>query len=218
MEQKISLNQSKEMLFAVCDKIIENKPLLTRLDGRIGDGDHGIGMRRGARAAREAMAGELDAQTVNELFRRMGQAMLSTMGGASGVVFGTLFLGAAKGCQDTDSLGGRELTDMMEAGLKSVMKRGKAVEGDKTMVDALAPAVRAMKACAGDDLAQVAEAAHEAAGRGAERTRQMTARHGHARTLGERALGHRDPGAVSVVLIFEAMCDYLSGIQSGQAV
>ncbi|MBR0381000.1 MAG: dihydroxyacetone kinase subunit L [Eubacterium sp.] len=216
MEQRISLTESKEMLFAVCDKLIENKPYLTRLDGRIGDGDHGIGMRRGARAAREAMAADPPAQTVNELFRRMGQAMLSSMGGASGVVFGTFFLGAAKGCPDTDSIGGAELTDMIESGLEKVMKRGKAVEGDKTMVDALAPAVRAMKACPDDDPAEVTKAACPAAGRGAEMTMQMTARHGHARTLGERSLGHMDPGAASVCLIFEAMHEYLSGIKTGQ--
>jgi len=143
---------------------------------------------------------------VNELFQQIGMAMLGAMGGASGVIFATLFMGAAKGTPDV-ALDGDAFAARMENGLQAVTQRGKAVPGDKTMVDALAPACQALRETAGDLTAKLAAAA-EAAAVGAEATRGYVAKFGRAKSLMERAVGHLDPGAVSVAQIFCAMADW----------
>ena len=205
----LSLEKTKEMLCAVCDGVIREERTLTALDGPIGDSDHGIGMRRGMIKAREVLCGEEDFESINELFFRMGRAMIAIMGGSSGVIFGTMFMGAGAGMEAITQLDGKTFVRMMRNSLNRVKKKGKAGPGDKTMVDALEPAVLAMEAEDCKDFPHVLRLAAEAAKKGAEATKDMTALFGHARTLGERSLGHPDPGAVTVTVIFRAMEEYV---------
>ena len=235
--KSLTVLQTREMMYYICDRVIAAKQRLTALDGIIGDGDHGIGMSRGMTRAREALTvtnretandrarsdSEEDSdqmtvfvpKTINDIFYCMGRNMISTMGGSSGVIFGTMFMGAVKGLAPVDKLDGRTLTVMMRNALTEIQKRGKAAAGEKTMVDALEPAVLAMEAAlygepAGNcpDLPVLLKAGADAARAGAEATKDMISKHGHSKTLGERALGHADPGAVSVEIIFRAMEEY----------
>ncbi len=212
----MSITETRDMLCAVCDEVIRQKQRLTLLDGPIGDGDHGIGMSRGMTKAKAALlSGE--AGNVSRLFYRMGRAMIGTMGGSSGVVFGTMFMAATIDSREKsapeDCLTVTSLTSMMRNALEKVKQRGKSNPGEKTMVDALEPAVLAMEAYVaegGTDLTGLLRTAVDAAEQGAEATKGMLSKHGHSNTLGERALGHPDPGAVTVSIIFRAMEDYVT--------
>lgn len=210
MTSTLSVYETKDMLIAVCDCVIREKQRLTLLDGPIGDGDHGIGMSRGMTAAKDALKDEDRPGDINTLFYKMGRTLTSTMGGSSGVIFGTMFMGAVKGMDRTDRLDGDTLTRMMRNALEAVREKGKARTGEKTMVDALEPAVTAMEHSDKKDLKELLDLAVNAAGDGAAATKDMISRHGHSKTLGKRSLGHPDPGAVSVVIIFQAMRKYLS--------
>ena len=207
MLKTMSTEETRRMMLAVCDRIIAEKPCLTQLDSPIGDADHGIGMSRGMMAARKKLKEKACFSDINQIFKVTGRSMLSTMGGSSGVVFGTLFSGAVKDMVPEENLTADLFCRMMENGLAQVQKRGKAQPGDKTMVDALAPSVTAMKKRVGEseDLVGLFFLAADQARQGAEATRDKIARHGHSKSLGKRALGHPDPGAVSVYFIFDAM-------------
>lgn len=210
MTSALSVYETKDMLIAVCDCVIREKQRLTLLDGPIGDGDHGIGMSRGMTAAKDALKDEDLPGDINTLFYKMGRTLTSTMGGSSGVIFGTMFMGAVKGMDRTDRLDGKTFTRMMRNALEAVREKGKARTGEKTMVDALEPAVTAMEHSYKKDLKELLDLAANAAGDGAAATKDMISRQGHSKTLGKRSLGHPDPGAVSVVIIFQAMREYLS--------
>jgi dihydroxyacetone kinase phosphoprotein-dependent L subunit len=195
------------MLRRAAAAIIENKPLLTELDRRIGDGDHGMGMARGMSKGLEKLDQLPFGADVYEVFAAFGKAMLLSMGGASGVIFSSMFMDGAKGQLPTAALSPEDFAAMMGRGLAAIMERGKAGVGDKTMVDALAPAVEAMKECARLGYAAMLRAGEKAAAEGAEATRSMVARFGRAKSLMERAIGHRDAGAVSVHIILSAMAE-----------
>ncbi len=209
----LTITGTKEMMYLVCDRIMEAKQRLTLLDGPIGDGDHGIGMSRGMSNAKKALMERDDFENVQDIFYSAGRAMISTMGGSSGVIFGTMFMGAAADIPKTSQLDGVTFVRMMRNALDQVKKKGKALPGDKTMVDAFEPAVVAMEAALADHekLGELLPIAAGAAGQGACESKNMIARYGHSKTLGERALGHPDPGAVSVQIIFEAMEEYVNG-------
>ena len=197
---------AREMLEAVCVRVIENVDVLTAADQAIGDGDHGVAMRRGFAAALEQLKAD-SSQSVEAMFKSVGAAVLSKAGGAAGAVFGTLFRSGAA------VLGGREFdagafASFLEQGLEGVEKRGGARPGQKTMVDALAPAAEAARKTQADGLIAATRAAAEAAKRGVESTKTMVATAGKAKTLGERSLGCADPGAISVSLILDAISDY----------
>lgn len=209
MEQ-LNYSQVREMLLYIADQIIASKPLLTQVDSEIGDGDHGIGMERGMKKAAEKLRSMEDGSDVYALFREMGKSMLMSMGGASGVIFSTLFMGGTGGKAACVELDSQALCDLMEGGLTKIKERGRAQVGDKTMVDALEPAVERMKACAGRGdlgfmLAQAAQAAQE----GMEATKNYQAKYGRAKSLMERALGHQDAGATSTWIIFRSMAEYM---------
>ena len=217
MISSLTIPETKEMLCAVCDEVNRQKQRLTLLDTPIGDGDHGIGMSRGVTNAKTALEKAGTFADIDEVFYRMGRAMIATMGGSSGVVFGTMFMGAADPLPEKQLLlTGRGFVRRMRNSLDLVKKRGKSEPGQKTMVDAFEPAVLAMEATVADartedgpDLFALARIAADAAEKGAEATKDMISMHGHSNTLGERALGHPDPGAVSVSIIFRAMEGYL---------
>ncbi len=201
----------RNMLLYIADKIIAKKPYLTEIDSAIGDGDHGIGMAGGMRKVKKkllAMQGETD---VYKLFEAAGTEMLMSMGGASGVIFGSLYLAGAKGTEAQDFLKAEDLARMERRSLEAIRERGKAVKGDKTMVDALLPAVEALEKNKEETLLQALQAAETAALQGVEDTKGYMAKFGRAKSLLERAVGHQDAGATSVWLIFQGMREFVEG-------
>ena len=206
---ELSAEDARNMLIYIADKIIGKKPYLTEVDSVIGDGDHGIGMAGGMQKAKKKllkMQGEANAY---KLFETAGQAMLMSMGGASGVIFGSLYLAGAKGMDGKEALDATDLAAMERKSLAAIQERGKAEVGDKTMVDALAPAVDALEANKDKGLLEMLKAAEEAARVGMENTKKYVARFGRAKSLMERAIGHQDAGATSVYLIIQGMREFV---------
>jgi len=184
----------------------ENESRLCALDGAIGDGDHGTSMVYGLTLAAEDLAGKPPAD-VGDLFRRIGGAFLGSVGGVTGIVFGSLFDAAGRNAAGARELDAAGLHRAFAAGLSAVKQKAKANEGDKSMVDALTPAVSALAEAAGrgPEAAEALWLASRAAAAGLEATKSMEARVGRARYQGPRALGHPDAGAASVALIFETL-------------
>jgi phosphoenolpyruvate---glycerone phosphotransferase subunit DhaL len=195
------------MLVHVARKMVDSESLLTDADRATGDGDHGIGMARGFEAVQRKLA-DGDGGTVAELLDQTGRTLLTSVGGASGILFGTFFRGGAAAVGDRETFDAEALRLFLAAGTEAVQQRGKASPGDKTMLDALVPATEAA-ANEGSPAALLA-AASEAARRGVEETTGMVARTGKARPLGARSLGHPDPGALSASLIVDAMAEFVS--------
>ena len=184
--------------------IEREKAHLTELDAPIGDSDHGANMARGFAAVRAKLAG-LDRGDVGALFKAVGMTLLSTVGGASGPLYGTLFIEAGRPSAGAAELDLAGFTSCLEAALAGIQRRGKAARGDKTMVDALGPAVDALQGAAGAPLAEALARAAEAARAGAEATKPLVARKGRASYLGERSVGHQDPGATSCWLLLQSL-------------
>ncbi|MEU4240232.1 dihydroxyacetone kinase subunit DhaL [Actinoplanes sp. NPDC026619] len=191
--------------------IEEHKDLLTELDSAIGDADHGSNLHRGMTAVVAALEKE-PPETPADLFKRTGMTLVSTVGGASGPLYGTAFLRMSAAAGAGETLDGADLAKVLRAALEGVVARGKAQAGDKTMYDALAPAVLSLEesAAAGQPLAEALDAAVRAAEQGRESTIAMVARKGRASYLGERSAGHQDPGATSVTLLLVAASAALS--------
>ena len=201
-----TLPQLVDWLTRFRDVVAENQGYLTELDSAIGDADHGSNMTRGM----NAVIGKLgEPATVDALFKSVGMTLVSTVGGASGPLYGTFFLRIGTTAGAVDELDGPALSAGLRAGLAGVIQRGNAEPGDKTMVDALTPALDAFDAAiaAGDDLATAARAAADAAAKGRDDTEPLVARKGRASYLGERSAGHLDPGATSTALLFEALAE-----------
>jgi len=179
---------------------------LTELDTAIGDGDHGRNLTRGFAAATEKIG---DAATPRTVLTAAGSALVSSVGGASGPLYGTFLRRTAKALPDEPSVGGAELAEALAAGVAGVRELGGAADGDKTMVDALDPAVTALRDAIGDgaDLPAAVARAAKAAEEGARATIPLVARKGRASYLGERSAGHEDPGAASSVLLFAALAE-----------
>ena len=184
--------------------IAEQRDYLVDLDRAIGDGDHGENMDRGFKAAVEAL-GQAQPGSVAEVLKTVAKTLMSTVGGAAGPLYGTAFLRASKAAGDGD-LDGAGLAAVIAGALDGIQARGKATTGEKTMVDAWTPALEAARAAAesGSDPAAVLEAAATAAEAGAAATEPLRATKGRASYLGERSIGHLDPGAVSTSLILRA--------------
>ena len=184
--------------------IAEQRDYLVDLDRAIGDGDHGEHMDRGFKAAVEAL-GQAQPASVAEVLKTVAKTLMSTVGGAAGPLYGTAFLRASKAAGDGD-LDGAGVAAVIAGALDGIQARGKATTGEKTMVDAWTPALEAARTAAesGSDPAAVLEAAATAAEAGAAATEPMRATKGRASYLGERSIGHLDPGAVSTSLILRA--------------
>jgi dihydroxyacetone kinase-like protein len=181
---------------------------LTQLDAAIGDGDHGVNLARGFRAARDAVASSGgDNMPPGRLLILAGKTLVGTVGGASGPLWGTALRRAGRALGEAPELDGARLADALDAALAGVVELGAAESGDKTMVDALRPAAAALRAAVdrGAPLAEALEAAANAAADGARATVPMQARKGRASYLGERSIGHEDPGAASTTLIVGAL-------------
>jgi dihydroxyacetone kinase-like protein len=223
---RITLEELKSWFAEFARLIAEQRAELSELDAAIGDGDHGTNMDRGMQAVVTGLSGE----TIGDLARQAGMTLVSTVGGASGPLYGTFFLRFAASAGAVGELDVAQFVAAMRAGLEGIVARGKAEPSDKTMFDALAPAVQALEAGLADDLAATASerrsgaaarsgasaeptrgdfagtlrAAADAADKGRDATIEMLARKGRASYLGERSIGHQDPGATSAALLVRA--------------
>jgi phosphoenolpyruvate---glycerone phosphotransferase subunit DhaL len=191
----------------IASSVEAEKDHLTALDAAIGDGDHGVNMNRGFEAVGKALAGQDGSVPPGQLLILTGKTLVSTVGGASGPLWGTAFRRAGRSLGKEPEFDADQLADALQAALDGVQELGAAEAGDKTMVDALIPACAAVRegVDAGDDLPTVLAAATAAAEEGARATVPMQARKGRASYLGERSIGHQDPGATSAVLIVAAL-------------
>ena len=183
----------------------EHRKHLTQLDSAVGDGDHGNNMHRGFQAALERLEGT-DPQTPSDALKAVSMALVNKVGGAAGPLYGTAFLRASTALSSKEDLSPEDVAGALEAALGGIKQRGKAEVGDKTIVDALEPAVEAAKeaSTSGGGAGEVFRAAAEAAEEGAEETVPLTARRGRASYLGPRSAGHMDPGARSTYLLLDA--------------
>lgn len=194
--------QIDRIIQAATETLIAHVEELTDLDAAIGDGDHGLNMRRGALAI-QARRAELDGQSLNDALKTMGMTCMSTVGGSSGPVFGTLLVTLGKELPPTPQPA--DVARALAAGIAALSRLGKVEVGQKTLLDVLAP-VQQLLAAGGDDLvARLRSCAHDSA----QATAQMAAIKGRASFLGDRALGHVDPGSRSMALIIAAVCDTL---------
>jgi phosphoenolpyruvate---glycerone phosphotransferase subunit DhaL len=206
----ITLDQVSDWISRTQESVTEHRDHLTALDSAIGDADHGSNLSRGFNAVVDKLAGS-PPTTISALLQTSGMTLVSTVGGASGPLYGTLLLRMAKAIGEQDTATAGQLAEALRAGLQGVVARGKAELGDKTMVDALAPAVAAFEAAvaSGDDAAHAAAAGATAAAAGRDATEPLVARKGRASYLGERSAGHIDPGSASVTLLLEALATAL---------
>ena len=207
----VSLDRLVAWLSRFTQLVTENRSYLTELDSAIGDADHGSNMARGMAAVMEKTAAA-PSSAVDELFKLVGMTLVTSVGGASGPLYGTFFLrfGTTAGAvTELDSAG---LAAALRAGLGGIFARGKAELGDKTMFDAMSPAVDAFDAeiAAGADLAAGAAGAAAAAAAGRDATEPLVARKGRASYLGDRSAGHLDPGATSTAFLFQALAESLA--------
>ncbi|SDT81299.1 dihydroxyacetone kinase subunit DhaL [Actinoplanes derwentensis] len=195
-------------LRAAAAAVVDDTDELTRLDAAIGDGDHGVNMRRGFTAVTAVLDGT-EFTGVGEVFVKAGGTLISKVGGASGPLYGSAFRAVGKALPPGAQVRPTDLVTALRAGLEAVRRLGGAVAGDKTLVDAFGPAVAAFEEAVlgGAGLPEAAAGAARAAGDGARNTVALTARKGRASYLGERSAGHQDPGATSTWLIFQALAD-----------
>lgn len=192
---------------AFADRLRDRREELTRLDSAIGDADHGINMDRGFTAVRGKLA-ELPADAdLGTVAKTVGMTLISTVGGASGPLYGTFFLRLATALGERSEADTGELGSALRAGLEGLVQRGKAELDDKTMVDAVTPAVEAYESASGDGLEAALSAAVDAAAAGRDRVTPLVARKGRASYLGERSANHQDPGATSATIMLEALRD-----------
>jgi dihydroxyacetone kinase-like protein len=193
---------------ALAQVYAENKQFLTQLDSAIGDADHGINMDRGFQAVKADLE-KNNPQDPSAILKSVAMALIRTVGGASGPLYGTFFMRASAACANKAELGPADIVALFEAGLEGILQRGKAELNDKTMVDAQKPALEAMKQALaeGADVKTILQKGAAAAEEGMKNTIPLQARKGRASYLGERSIGHQDPGATSSYLMILAAAD-----------
>ena len=191
-------------LRALAIKYKEKEGYLTDLDRAIGDADHGYNMSRGFTAVAEKLPA-LEGKDIGTILKTVAMTLISTVGGASGPLFGSFFLQAANVANGKTELSISELGSMLEAGFKSVQQRGKAILGDKTMIDAMEPAIAAYQNATNESLPLALDKTRQAARVGADSTIPLVAKKGRASYLGERSAGHLDPGAESTTILFDEL-------------
>ncbi len=206
MTDAISLETLTGWLHAYAEEVHEKAAWLTELDSAIGDADHGTNMQRGTAALLDALEKNSPAD-IAALFKAVGMAVVSKVGGASGSLYGTLFLDMAKNAPAASSLTAAELATSLSAGIAGVVGRGRAEVGDKTMIDALQPAAEALTKAleSGTSASRALAEAADAAERGRDATLPLVARKGRASYLGERSADHLDPGAASAALLVRTL-------------
>lgn len=202
-------------LFSSMESIItENRQFLTDLDAAIGDGDHGINMSKGFKAVSEKLH-SANLSSWGDIFKITGMALVSTVGGASGPLYGTAFLKAAAVGTGKTELSLSDFKAILEAAINGIKMRGGADKGDKTMLDALMPALEAVNAGIKENLPylEVLKSAYEAAAQGVEFTKTIAARKGRASYLGDRSIGFQDPGATSSCLLLKSVYEGVSSLR-----
>ena len=197
----------------IADEVEASKDRLNALDGAIGDGDHGVGMSIGFRAIRGTVEQYKSDEGLDQLFKEVGRVFLSAVGGAIGPLVGTMFMDSGKILAGCNSVGVAEFKQMMETMEYAVVRRGKAELGDKTLLDAIHPAVEAVKESKSESLPALMQIAAEAAEEGAKGTANMISKRGRSSRLGERTIGHQDAGANSMSLILKTMADCAQKIE-----
>jgi dihydroxyacetone kinase-like protein len=207
----VDIAQARAWVAAIAVAVADNADTLTQLDAAIGDSDHGVNLNRGFTAVMAALDG-YEPATVGDVLVRTGSTLVSKVGGASGPLYGTAFRAIGKALTDS-TVDGQALSVALRAGLDGIQKLGGAQPGDKTIVDAYTPALAAFdeRLAAGGGLAAASAAAASAAEEGMRATTGLQARKGRASYLGERSVGHQDPGATSTWLIFKALADVTAG-------
>lgn len=208
-------NRLNALIHAVGDALITNKDYLSALDQAIGDGDHGTNMARGFEAVQAKLAAQ-EIVDIGAALKLTGMTLISTVGGAAGPLYGTAFLRAAAPAAGKTELDQETAAAMLAAAIAGIKERGKAHQGEKTMLDALEPAYEAFLAAtaAKKDWAECLELASGAALKGVEYTKTIIATKGRASYLGERSLGHQDPGATSAYIMLTAASDFFRSAQS----
>lgn len=205
------MTRIKDALDAVAAAIIAQKDYLTDLDRQIADGDHGINMTRGFQAAMDAVEEMDDTTKPGPVLETIGKAFIHNVGGAAGPLYGTGFIKAAAVCDEDTKLNVASFEKLLGAAIADIEKRGHAKKGDKTMLDTLIP----IHACflpenaEGKTLFEVLQDASHAAKEGVDYTKTIAARRGRASLVGERSIGHEDPGAVSSMLMYRALYNFL---------
>ena len=208
-KENLDLSDTIEMVKQVALSIIDSEPYLTDADRNLGDGDHGLGMERGMKAVIEKIESSSFNQ-ISDVFKSAGMAMMSSMGGASGALFGTLFRNGGKALDGEETLNSEGLKNFLNAANDGVKLRGGASPGDKTMIDALEPAAREASENISLPLYELISLVSQAADRGKEESKDMIATMGRAKTLRERSLGHPDAGACSVAIILKSMSEFIN--------
>lgn len=204
----ITRDQVIQWLNVLAETLTQNADYLTRLDSDIGDGDHGANMKRGFQAVVTKLPTVAD-KDIGTIFKTVGMTLVSTVGGASGPLYGTMFMQLGTSTAGKMELTLADWTQALEAGAGGIVMRGKAQPGDKTMVDALTPALAAIKQAGAEQksLCEALKLCAEAAAKGRDETIPLVAHKGRASYLGERSAGHQDPGATSTHLMLQAAAD-----------
>ena len=200
----------KDAAGAVIKALLQDKDYLSQLDAKIGDGDHGLNMARGAKAAEEALDELDDSANIQEVLQAIGDAVLMNVGGTAGPLYGTGFLEAAKVVDENSKLDAATLEKVFGAMVEGIKKRGKSDKGDKTILDTLIPIHDSFKAenAVGKTFEEILTEARDAARDGVEYTKTIPARKGRASYFGEKSIGFEDPGAMSSLIMFRALCGY----------
>ena len=200
-----------ECIFKINQTIHDNKDFLTDLDREIGDADHGVNMSRGFQSVMEKINPE--DEDVGAVLKKTGMTLLSTVGGASGPLYGTAYMEAGKVVAGKTEVSAEDFGAMLNAAIEGIQKRGKAVKGEKTMLDSLIPAYEKYqeKVAGGATLVEALEEAVKVAEEGVEFTKTIRATKGRASYLGDRSIGHQDPGATSATLTLKTILEYLKG-------
>lgn len=196
-----------EIIHSISRKIDEEKEFLTELDNVIGDGDHGINMARGFKAV-DTKLDAIQSDDIGEILKAAGMTLVSTVGGASGPLYGTAFMKAGIVMSKKTDMTLDDFLNCLGAAVEGVKTRGKSVQGEKTMLDSMIPALEAMQNAKnqGMDVSSVLREGVEAAQKGVEYTKTIPATKGRASYLGERSIGHQDPGATSFTEILDTIC------------
>ncbi|MEH2077189.1 MAG: dihydroxyacetone kinase subunit DhaL [Nostoc sp.] len=200
--------QILQWLQAYATEIEQNKTYLTELDAAIGDADHGINMDRGFKKV-SAQLPTLTDKDISNILKTVSMTLISSIGGASGPLYGTWFLRASTAVADKQELTAEDVLELLQAGLEGVLQRGKAQLGDKTMVDVLSPSVDAFRQAVGEGTLKAMQEAVAAAQKGLQETIPMQAKKGRASYLGERSIGHPDPGGTSAYLMLKSLLGVL---------
>ena len=211
MTETISTTQMLRALENMCDTIEDEKEYLSELDGAIGDGDHGVNMAKCFREVKKKLAAS-SAEDVGTLFKEVGMVVLNSVGGAMGALYGTFFLKLSPESAGKSEVNLSDLVAMFQTGEQGILDIGKANLGDKTLIDTLSPAVRAIEAAEkeGKTLAGALADFEQAAQLGMESTKDMLAKMGRASRLGERTIGHQDAGATSCYFILRSLASATS--------